>query len=103
MDEAIADFTEAIKLSPRFANVYNGRGVTRRLKGDLDQAAADFDLAIEISPNQARAYANRGLVRLLHGKEAEGEKDLEACRKLDASMEDCAPTLSRSEPRGKRQ
>jgi lipoprotein NlpI len=40
-DRAIADFSEAIRLDPNYAEVYYLRGVTYGNKGDLDRAIAD--------------------------------------------------------------
>jgi tetratricopeptide (TPR) repeat protein len=39
--QALADFTEAIRLYPRYANAYHNRAVTKRLMGQLAGADAD--------------------------------------------------------------
>ena len=59
-DEAIEQFTEAIKADPKNANAYYDRGLSHALKGNLDQAISDFNSALEIQPNGAAAYMNRG-------------------------------------------
>src|SRR5262249_905283 len=59
-DRAIADFSEAIRLDPNYAEVYNLRGVTYGNKGDLDRAIADYSEAIRLDPKLAAAYNNRG-------------------------------------------
>lgn len=46
LDEAIANFSEAIKLNPKFAMAYNGRGWAKYRKKQFSDAAADFDIAI---------------------------------------------------------
>jgi tetratricopeptide (TPR) repeat protein len=62
-DRAIADFTQAIQLSPDNAIAYRERGrAVREGKGDNDQAIADFNQAIRLDPNYASAYNNRGNV-----------------------------------------
>jgi tetratricopeptide (TPR) repeat protein len=38
LDGAIADYTKAIELNPRYAAAYVNRGVARKTKGDLDRA-----------------------------------------------------------------
>jgi tetratricopeptide (TPR) repeat protein len=61
---AIADYTEAIRLHPNYAQAYNKRGILRgRNLKDYPTAKADFDRAIEIDPNYADAYYNRARVR----------------------------------------
>ncbi len=44
-DQALADYTEAIRTDPKFAEAYLGRALAREGKWDLDEALADyFDL-----------------------------------------------------------
>jgi len=60
LDRAIADYSMAIKLNPRFADAYNYRGAAYESKGQLNPAIADFTEAIELNPEFANAYNNRG-------------------------------------------
>ena len=60
LDQAIDDYTEAIRLDPKFALAYGNRGYAWQTKGDLDRAIADYDEAIRFEPNAIR-YTNRGL------------------------------------------
>jgi YidC/Oxa1 family membrane protein insertase len=60
-DRAIADYSEAIRLYPKNARVYNNRGVVYRAKNDYDRAIADYDEAIRLDPKYALAYLNRGV------------------------------------------
>src|SRR5262245_9696289 len=41
-DRAIADWTEAIRLDPKYAIAYNGRAVAYNRKGDYNRAIADL-------------------------------------------------------------
>ena len=50
-NQAIADFTQAIKLDPKNIKAYNGRGVAYELNGKLDPAIQDFTTAIKINPS----------------------------------------------------
>ena len=43
LDGAMADYNQAIKLSPNYALAYNNRGNVRKKKGDLNGAMADFN------------------------------------------------------------
>ena len=56
-DKAIADYTEAIRLNPKYAEAYYNRGVAYEDKGEHDKAIADFTEAIRLDPKYAKAYA----------------------------------------------
>ena len=58
-DRAIADFTEAIRVDPKYEEAYNNRGGVWDEKREYDRAIADFNEAIRLNPN-ATAYYNRG-------------------------------------------
>lgn len=60
-DQAIGDFTEAIRRSHRESTyAYNGRGNAYHYKGDNDRAIADYTRAISLNPLYAYAYNDRG-------------------------------------------
>src|SRR5262245_18189420 len=61
-DQAIADFTETLRLTPNRVEAYHNRGEAYRLKGDYDQALADYTQALTINPDYAKAYYARGIV-----------------------------------------
>ena len=86
LDGALADYNQAIKLNPHFAEVWFNRGSYWKMKGDLERAETDFTQAIELKPHLADAYAQRGLVRLLSGKESEAERDFARCLTLDKNL-----------------
>src|SRR5438874_8083526 len=48
IDGAIADFTRAIELDPKYSTAYTNRCLARKNKGDLDGAVADRTRAIEL-------------------------------------------------------
>ena len=60
-DQAIADFTEAIRIDPRDAQAYVDRGDAWGWTKDLDRAIADYTEAIRIDPDDPQAYDTRGL------------------------------------------
>jgi lipoprotein NlpI len=62
LDRAIADYTEAIQLDPKYAAPYNGRGNVWSDKGDLERAIADYTEAIRLDPEYVIAYRNRALI-----------------------------------------
>ena len=59
---AIADFTHAIKLDPKNAAAYQrARLLLSAACNDDEHAFQDFDQAIKLNPNFGAAYYNRGM------------------------------------------
>ena len=58
-DRAIADFTQAIRLDPKFGKAYDARANAYSDKGDHDRAIADYNEAIRIDSANPRAFNNR--------------------------------------------
>ena len=64
LQNAIADYNQAIQLQPNLAaGAYSNIGVARYKAGDLQGAIADLNKSIQLNPNYAFAYYNRGLAR----------------------------------------
>ncbi|MFN7383050.1 MAG: tetratricopeptide repeat protein [Dolichospermum sp.] len=61
--KAIADYTQAIKINPKDADAYIGRGNVRNELGNKQGTIDDYTQAIKINPNYADAYIIRGNVR----------------------------------------
>ncbi len=60
LDGAIAAFTEAAKIDPKYPPAYENRGVAEMLQRKLKEAIADFDTAIQLDDKYQDAYYNRG-------------------------------------------
>lgn len=60
---AIADYTRAIRIDPRYADAYFNRGNARDDKGDHDGAIADYTKYLELKPSDPDGYYNRGYAR----------------------------------------
>ena len=73
---AIADNTEAITLSPKYAKAYFERGVCYFTQQKDALAIPDFTKAIEIKPTYAEAFYYRGLSNNYTGKKTECCSDL---------------------------
>lgn len=52
---AIADYTQAVQVSPAFTNAYIERGIAYHDAGDLSHALADLNRAVQLEPNNALA------------------------------------------------
>jgi len=62
-NDAIADFTNAIRIYPDAAKVYNNRGIAYKHLENYEKAITDYTTAIRIDSNFAAAYANRGIAK----------------------------------------
>ncbi len=80
--EAIADFTEVIRLDPKNAMAYNNRGAYYSLQ-KYTEAIADFTEAIRLDPKYAEAYNDRGYAYLYQQKFAEAIADINEAIRLD--------------------
>ena len=61
--DAIADYSKAIEINPKYPIAYYNRGNIKEELNDLQGAMADYNKAIEIIPEYADAYNNRGIVK----------------------------------------
>jgi tetratricopeptide (TPR) repeat protein len=59
-DEAIAEFTAAIEINPKYSEAYLRRANVYSWNKQYDLAIADYSKAIEFDPNYVLAYENRG-------------------------------------------
>jgi tetratricopeptide (TPR) repeat protein/CHAT domain-containing protein len=57
---AIAEFTDSIRLDPRNADAYDGRGQSYHRSGEFDHAIADYTEAMRLNPKNAVARVRRG-------------------------------------------
>ena len=58
--EAIADFSDAIKLDSNDAVSYSGRGHAKLTRGETGSAIEDFTAAIKLTPDKAAYFLDRG-------------------------------------------
>ena len=85
-DEAIYEFTKAIKINPNDTNIYINRGSAYGYKGNYDQAILDYTKAIELNINDAQAYCGRGLAYGHKGEYNEAITDFTKAIELALTM-----------------
>ena len=86
MDQAIASFSEAIKLDPKSFPAYNNRGIAYCEKGNFDKAIADFSRVIEIDPKYGKAYNNRAVAYMMKGEKDKARQDVEKAQSLGIAV-----------------
>jgi tetratricopeptide (TPR) repeat protein len=65
IENAIAEYRNALRLDPRNINVLNSLGVCFGVRGDYDKALTAFNAAAKIDPKEVLALYNAGLIHLL--------------------------------------
>lgn len=65
---ALAEFSRAIDLAPRWAAAYNARGRCFRCLADMRSALADFERALLLAPEFGDAHRNKGNIVLESGQ-----------------------------------
>jgi tetratricopeptide (TPR) repeat protein len=68
LENAIADYTEALRLNPDYALAYNNRGDAYYNQGRYDQAIEDYTAALRIDPNFTLARNNLETAQKARGK-----------------------------------
>ena len=82
-DQALEDYTQAIKLLPGFSEAYYNRAFVLYKLGRLDDALTDLDRVIALSPHLASAYFNRSFVLLAKGLVARAISDVDKAVQLE--------------------
>lgn len=85
IEGAIAEYKEAIRISPDFAQAYNNLGADKAKLKDYKGAIADLNEAIRLTPEDGDPYYTRGLAKAqsddLKGAKADLEKAAELFKK----------------------
>lgn len=82
-DQAIADFGEAIRLSPDDTRPLQTRGHAFLHRREYDKAIADYSDAIRIAPKETAAYMGRAAALFRLGKFEQAFADLDTVAKLE--------------------
>ena len=85
-DQAIDNYSKAIKINPKFSKAYNNRGIAYVWKKQYDLAIADFTKAIELDPKNGKAYNNRAIVYSYQGETDKARQDLHKAQSLGIAV-----------------
>ncbi len=78
--EEIADYDEAIRLNPLYAEAFYHRGKSQQTKFHWDMAIADYSEAIRLNPKHAKAHYRQGIIYYLRNN-------------LDAALANCSTAI----------
>jgi tetratricopeptide (TPR) repeat protein len=85
-DNAITEYTEAIKFNPRDAVVFSKRGEAYCNSKKYDLAIADYTEAIKLDPNNANYYNWRGITYYKKKDHDSAIADFSQAKRLDPSI-----------------
>lgn len=88
LEKAIADYSYAIKIEPRFHYAFGRRGYAYRDQQHLTKAIADFDKAIELTPKSPVAYADRSHYFCSIGEFEKARRDAQKAIDLNPKLVD---------------
>ena len=77
LEQAIAEWDEAIRLDSQYALPYVSRGNAYVDLEQFERAIQDFSDAIRINPDLTNAYAGRAVAYILLGKKEEAQPDID--------------------------
>lgn len=80
LSDAIAVYTQALKISPESPEVHNNLGLALKTAGEYDEAIASFEKALLIKPDSAEAHINLCTIHDELNREADLEAALQAAR-----------------------
>lgn len=59
-EEAVEEYTEALRIDPEYAGAYYNRGYAYYLMGRYDRSIADYSKSLRLEPDDVDAYIGRG-------------------------------------------
>lgn len=86
MAAALADYDQAIKLSPGKSELYYDRGTALAESREFDKALTDFDEFIKRSPKDVKGYNGRGLVYFDRARATRDKLQKEEKRSVDSAI-----------------
>ena len=98
-EDAIRDFSEALKINSQDARIYEQRAAVEMKMNDYDKAVADYSEAITLKPNEVRYYLYRSYIYETKGDVKNSLADTERALKLDPGNAEAKSRKARLEAR----
>jgi tetratricopeptide (TPR) repeat protein len=86
--EAIADYSEALKVKPDDPNIFERRAYAEMQLKDYDKALHDYNQAIKLSPEDPKYYQVRAFIYQTKGDFKAAMADVDKTLKLDPNNQD---------------
>src|SRR5436305_5625518 len=86
--EAIADYSEALKIKPDDPNIFERRAYAEMQLRDYDKALRDYNQAIKLSPEEPKYYQVRAFIYQTKGDFKAALADVDKTLQLDPSNAD---------------
>jgi tetratricopeptide (TPR) repeat protein len=81
---AIADYSDAIRLSPKESIAFMGRAASWYRLGKFEKALADLDTVTRLEPKNTEPYLARGMVRFAQGEFDQAIAEIDGALRLDS-------------------
>jgi Tfp pilus assembly protein PilF len=94
LEDAIAEYDEALRVDPSYVCAYTGRAVAHLSVGDAFEALRDYDDALRLEPEFAGAYAGRAVALIVLRKDAEAQRDIEQAVELGVNRDEIDQVVS---------
>ena len=95
--DAIAEYAEALKLTPQDVRIYEQRAAVEMKINDYDKALADYSEVVKLKPNEARYYNYRAYIYELKNELKNSLADTEKVLKQDPNNQEAKARKQRIE------
>ncbi len=85
-EQALADYSEAIRLDSKVSSYYKGRGAIYAACDEMEKSIADLSVAIRLDPKDTEALTTRSHVYMARGDRAKAVADLDKAIRLNPKL-----------------
>lgn len=94
LDEAIAQYQQAIELAPGDADIHSNLAAAYVQKKEMDKALEEYQTAIDLNPELAEAHFGLGVVHLQAGRKQEAIRAFESFQQYDQGRDPLASSYA---------